>query len=175
MKTFEEIYQLREKYIDVSSCTSTIIRSDIVRKLKKLTGIENIDDKLRNIKPEENWEKLGCYINGLDAFLSLVYDPNAKCYLLIDDKKDPTGIIIFEIYADFISEIYLLGFKKNNVTLVRDVINLICKMKNKYKVIEWSVDNKNPVKKAYDKYISKLGGKSSEDRFYTQYLIKSSI
>lgn len=168
LKTFEEIYQLREKYIDISRCETE-------QNLRRLTNINDIDKKLKDIKPNYEWYQVGHYANGLHAVLYTASSEEYLTYLICDNNNNPIGTIAFQIDNNVkypaINEIILIGFKRNNITLVKDVISLINELKQKY-YIHWTVQNKNPIKRAYDKYIGKLGGNMSEHTCYTKYSIK---
>jgi hypothetical protein len=168
-ESFEHIYastRLTEKMID--------IRNISLDELKHLTS-QDIKDKLEAIKQKPNWH----FATKAESAWDLIEKNLGKnrgdylAYLSISGDV-PVGFILFtldkSVYPQ-ITEIYLVGFKENSVTLVKDVLNLLDDLRLKYD-IHWTVLNENPIKRAYDKKVPQMGGTIEEGRKFTLYTLE---
>jgi len=201
--TFKEVYQLKERYIPLGSEINQITRQ------RDLTDSEtgkplgrDLEHKLMNIEYEPDWEFAAvdasdAYTMAYDAALgAAMYDNPA--YLILEGN-DPAGIIMFASNDTLpdrasqllnkntwnknikcITEIFLVGFKKNSITLVKDIFTLMDKMIEDYEYICWTANNDAPCKKMYDRiyksnrYKMKTSDPECADagnNHYTQYVI----
>jgi len=205
MQTFSEIHKqhLKELYIPIGWKNPQIINKDTgdVLDIK-------INKKLNNIPSKPNWDHANrggftdAYRLVKDAAIDTTYGFESFLILSNEEDDEPIGVISFKTsdelngamklildenvdweydpIADCIVEAYLVGFKENNFTLVKDMFRLLDQMIEKYEYIGWSVHNNAPVKKIYDKvYKSKkyemFTSNPSCDKYsgeaYTQYVI----
>ena len=162
MKTFEQIYQLRERYIPIKDLN-----------LEDYDNLESVElkDKLENIKRKPSWDFLMSGENALEVLHKFSrYSLGGNRSFLILSENNPVGIIDFEIKIhalsnkEYVDEIMLLGFKENSITLVKDTFVLMKKMLEEYGLMMWSVDANNPIKKAYDKKVTEWGGEITPRR-----------
>ena len=184
----KEIYQLREQCIELTDMVNPpSYGKRFVNELIEKTNIQDIGKILENIKWKPNWSLI-CNLDSNSNALDVIEEFEAwgccgLCYLIISENE-PVGIIGFNLHykrmfmnmdedPDGIEEIYLLSFKNNNITLVKDVFNLINKLKKQLKLIKWSVKNDNPIKKAYDKMVTRWGGEIIPEGDSTHYLLKN--
>ena len=121
-------------------------------------------------------------------FANDAYKGNCRAFLILYEE-DPIGLIKFNLddhvwpdvlkridgldnVYEHVAEIILLGFKQNNITLVRDVLSLFDKMIEEYGLVTWSVHNDNPIKKAYDRILPRFEGTSYRNSGgMTKYLV----
>jgi hypothetical protein len=136
--------------------------------------VEDLDDEyvkaaLEKIEHQPNWKYAAGDGDNAYEYLASSIDESASKSFLITDHTDHEmlGYIIFYLDTqsrpdDGIREISLLGFRENNITLIKDVFKLFDMMRKQYTWIEWSVANANPIKRAYDKKIIEWKGKTIE-------------
>jgi hypothetical protein len=149
--------------------------------------------RLKSIKNKPNWA-FACLDDADDAFdaVKVLGKPGMygnECFLILDNQTDePIGGIKFCVseFEGFkrgdkleyvpeggrmIYEIYLLGFKENNITLVRDVFKIFEEMRRRYPVISWCVEKSNPICRAYHKKVGEWDGLIMEGNNYDDFVV----
>lgn len=118
---------------------------------------------ITSLSPEEEnkslYDLMKVSIEGYGKFI--------KSYFSVDtDTKNLKGFVALIISANEVSGIKMFSFdeKKSNITLARDLVNLISTLKEKYSVIRWDALEENPINKSYKKIVEKNNGK------YTPYI-----
>jgi len=158
VKTFNEIYLLNEKSLSIKKENEVLMIGQ-----EKIS--DELNEKLFKIKRKSNWKLFDPKRNYNNA-LELVEDSlfgNNECYLILsNDGEIPIGHIRFKSGNSLLKtrgDIYTVAFQQNNITFIKDIINLMkLKIKQNGK-LEWSVLYENPIKEAYNKLVSKWGGK----------------
>jgi len=181
MKSFNQIYKsnkLSERLIRITP--------ENFEELDK--EIEDLPAKLAMIPSKWEWEEYAqCEGNtALDVVdnITEMYDENDENenYLILDDLRNPVGVITCLIQSDIdkkrkyigktVDNISLVAFKPNSITLVKDVMNLVKELRTKYNRVEWTVDNDNPIKRAYDRKIIEWSGTTRDLGDRTKYILK---
>lgn len=202
MRLFESI--LRERYVslDIHATNSGAFleygdqKIDLVKEknhplIQKLKSIEN--------KPNWGYANLEDCDNAFEAAEKLGSRGGHESFIILDNNSDdPIGAVKFcvgscegldckaffteeaqdsYIYDQMIYEIYLLGFKENNLTLVKDVFKLFDEMRDEYPIIKWSVANENPIRKAYLKKVKEWKGVifSDPEDHYSEFLVSDGL
>jgi hypothetical protein len=164
---------------------------------------------LRKIQGKPNWEQANLATDSTALDVTEEYAMDAKnddlsfliCAKASDDYEgqfsEPVGVVKFVTGCDasknvldhfgidpeenyeLISEVYLVGFKENNFTLVKDMFLIVDNLLKEFDIIMWSVKDDNPIKKAYDRILSRFKNvyRNGSDRYsgdaYTQYALSS--
>ena len=116
-----------------------------------------------------------------------VVEPTIVEMLKLEDHPDAHQSVMsngkgmrYYMNMDHINEAYMIGFKENSITLVKDMMKIIDLMLEEYPIVSWSCDSTAPVKKIYDRlYKSKKWDMYTTNpncdyfgKAYTQYAIK---
>jgi len=163
---FERIFKrvlLYEKLIPLNT--------NSIKKLDK-----EIINKLSDLNTQKEWHnsgEVGDSDNALRILRKWIREKD-KVYLIVSNDE-PVGIIECEIghfvdkniveklrlktnRIEHIQEIGLIGFRPNNITVVKDCFSLIDLLLEKFPIITWSVFRDAPVKKIYDRIIHNYNG-----------------
>jgi hypothetical protein len=176
--SFDQIH-LREKYTQIYVEDDVLYDNDLDDPIE-----ENLLTKLKHTEiSKEGKDFLGDYDSAYDYILSW-FNLNDGVIYLIKSEGEPIGLVAFSIehfHFDkqnianryglseelkieqndpFVNEIYLLAFKPNQITLVKDTFELFKQKLDKYGLVMFTVLNTNPIKKAYDRIKEKLSGHS---------------
>ena len=84
-----------------------------------------------------------------------------KSFFYIDSSsKELKGFVALICSGTEVGDIKMFSFDIDhpNVTLARDLSNLIPELKQKYSCIKWDALEENPANKAYQKIVNKNGG-----------------
>lgn len=84
-----------------------------------------------------------------------------KSYFSVDENGSIGGFVALVMSGNEVGDIKMFSFdlKKFNVTLARDLTNLIPPLLAKYAAVNWSAVKENPIVKAYEKIAYSYGGK----------------
>jgi hypothetical protein len=111
-------------------------------------------------------------LDNLTSDVSYVLDENAPEIL---DKLNS----LYGKEFKAITEIYLVAFKRNTITLIKDVFALLKRMLSEVDAIIWSVKVSNPIKRAYDKKVDGWNGDSFDfnagGENFTMYVLTSGL
>lgn len=173
MKSFNEIYRLRERHYNITDIHKTSNFKQLEDKLSQITDIPDMSDKLMDTERQNNWDFVST--KAKDALdLLMQFDKDWEQHLIVSGEE-PIGLFMMQHgrlrYLD-IEEIALIAFKSNNITLVKDVFEIMEKSRKLYNSITWSVRNDNPIKRAYDKKVKEWGGHIGEWENHTRYRLE---
>ncbi len=174
-QTLTESRKLREEFYDIPKSWD----------FDRLFGVPEEDDpntfiyKLKQIKTKKDWANIGANF-GTDARSAILRMQRFadESWISLDKKDDPLGVFgiktetnihnhpevnaimkHYDVDGEFVSEIVMLAFTENNRTFVRDVLNMVNKLKARFPCVCWSVDKDIPAYHIYEKWLPKNNGR----------------